>query len=169
MAASAPPKEEEQEEGEVANPCAECAGGCCSFRNINISYVSLEKGERYDSRLLEYLEDGTLEEQLLMEDGSLPEMEWYLLEYDWHEDGESGRSRSIVFDCGHLTEGGLCGSYENRPGMCRTFECEALQGEEDLEEFLDRHRIPDEGWEDHPHAELTPITERVEEILGRAQ
>ena len=137
------------------NPCAECGGACCSFRRISISYSSLEPGERYDSHFLH----GDHIEQLVFDDGSVPAMDWYVLTTP---DGD----RRMVFECGHLTDDGKCGEYDRRPGMCKAFECAALDDDVDttLDEFLDAHRRP-AGFPDE--YDLREVTDRVHEILRR--
>jgi Fe-S-cluster containining protein len=137
------------------NPCAECGGRCCSFRSMQISFVGLEEGERYDSRMIEM---GEALDQVLLEDGSLPDMEWYVL------DAGDG-ARRIVFECGHLDDDGMCGVYDDRPPMCREFQCTALDPDNDasLEDMVEEY-APGDAWED---ADLTGITERAEEIIER--
>lgn len=164
MASSA---REEQAEGESesvgeaeTNPCLECPGGCCSFKTINISYRTLDEGQRYDSMLLDELgEEGALN-NLLFDDGEVPEMEWYIVTWP---DGH----RTLSFHCTH-EEDGWCTEYDRRPGMCRTFSCAALEGEMELEEFLDEHGLEDNVI-DHPETEVEEVTERVREIIGRAE
>lgn len=148
------------EEAEEHNPCAECPAGCCSFKTINISYRELEDGERYDSMLLDGLGEEGSTDQLLFEDGEVPEMEWYIKEHGDH--------RALVFHCTHQTEDGMCGEYDRRPDMCRSFECQALQGEMELEEFLEEHGLEHDPVA-HEDVELTEVTERVREIIGRAE
>lgn len=87
-------------------------------------------------------------DQLLFEDDEIPDMEWYLA------------NRSIVFECGHLTDEGKCGEYERRPSMCSTFECQVLRGEEELDEFLEKSEPKDLDDED-----LVEITDRVNQII----
>lgn len=145
-------------ESEVADPCAECAGGCCSFKNLNIGYHTLDDGERYDSSLLDLIEDGHLAESLLFDDGTVPDMEWFVMDLR-----HLGGNRALVFDCGHL-DGGLCTEYDRRPGMCRNFECDALEGEMTVDEFKDEHEVLPPMRDE---ANLKRVTERVHEILGR--
>lgn len=136
---------------DVADTCADCGGSCCSFRAIRISFMSLDEGQRYDSLMLE---DESVS-QLVRPDGSAPDMRWYVLRYP---DGH----RSLVFECQHL-EDGICTVYENRPDMCRTFECPALEGEQDLTEFKRQH-----AWRADPEAVIEKeVTERVTEIIER--
>lgn len=162
MASSARQDQAEGESGEEAetNPCLDCPAGCCSFKNINISYKSLDEGQRYDSLLLDEIEEGTLN-TLLFEDGEVPMMEWYILTW---EDSH----RTLSFHCTHQREDGMCGEYDRRPEMCRTFECEALQGEMTLEEFLDSHGLTFDPIESDL-VEVREVTERVREIIGRAE
>lgn len=138
-------------EAEVPDPCASCGGGCCSFRAIRISFQNLSEGQRYDSLVLE---DENVE-QLVRPDGSAPDMNWYIIRYP---DG----TRSLVFECQHL-EDGICTIYQGRPEMCRTFECAALEGEQDLDEFIQKH-----AWRADPEAIVEKeVTERVTEIIER--
>ena len=138
-----------------ANPCAECAGACCSFRRIGISFSSLEPGERYDSHFIHGDHIG----QLIFEDGTVPEMDWYVLTTP------SG-TRRMVFECGHLTDDGKCGAYDRRPGMCRAFECRALDEDDDmtLDEFLGEYARPANFPSEY---ELRDVTDRVRSILRR--
>lgn len=141
-------------EEDVADPCAECGGRCCSFRLGAISYASLDEGERYDSFFL----SGDWVDQLVFEDGAVPAMDWFIVT---KPDG----SRELAFECGHLTDDGKCGAYDKRPGMCRAFECPAIDPEDDttLDEWLDgfaRDGVPDD-------ADLRDVTERVRSILKR--
>lgn len=140
---------------DVADPCAECGGKCCSFRSISISYSSLEAGERYDSHLL----NGDNTDQLVFEDGSVPDMDWYILTTP---DGE----RRLVFECNHLTDDGRCGAYDKRPGMCRNFVCDALDPDTDttVDEFVSNHAHPPNFPDDF---DLRDVTDRVHEILAR--
>lgn len=139
---------------DASNPCADCGGRCCSFRLGQISFASLDKGERYDSFFLDH--DGF--DQLLLEDGSVPDMQWYVVT---HPDGE----RNISFECGHLTDDGKCGVYDERPGMCRGFECPALDEDDDttVDEWIDnfgRDGVPDA-------VDVRDVTDRVQSILRR--
>lgn len=147
-------------------PCAGCEGGCCSFFELRVTFTDLDPGVRYDSHLMEMGEDGNLD-QLLMEDGSVPDMRWFI----WDNPLDDDR-RSLVFDCGHVSDNGLCTVYDERPSMCRTFQCAALKDEEGLDEFLGRVAwYEDDGYYDerptpgHPH--LTEVTERVHELIER--
>lgn len=143
-------------EAEVPDPCAECAGGCCSFKTLRISFIGLEDGERYDSRLID---SDDLLGQLPFEDGEIPDMRWYVGRY-----AESG-NRALFFDCQHLQEDGTCGEYDRRPAMCKNFACRALRGEQDLDEFLEST-----AWDEGPDEELVEVrevTERVQEIIER--
>lgn len=138
-------------QAEVADTCADCGGSCCSFGAIRISFQDLDEGQRYDSLVLE---DENVS-QLVRPDGTAPDMRWYVLRYP---DGH----RSLVFECQHL-EGGVCSVYENRPDMCRTFECAALEGEVDLEDFIQKH-----AWRQDPEVYVEKeVTERVTEIIER--
>jgi Fe-S-cluster containining protein len=133
------------------NPCLECGGICCSFRDSGVVYHGLESGQRYDSFVIRHDTSN-----LVTEDGRLPAMEWYIV--------RDGEKRSLAFHCTHRTEDGLCGIYEDRPGMCRGFECPVLDGEQTLSEFKDRVEFPDGRPADTIKKE---VTERVNEILRR--
>jgi len=142
--------------GDTDDPCVECGGRCCSFRLGGISYSGLDEGERYDSFFL----SGDWVDQLVFADGSVPEMDWFIAT---KPDG----SRELVFECGHLTDDGRCGAYDKRPGMCRAFECPAVDPEDDttLEEWLDdfaRDGVPDDA-----DVDIREVTDRVRSILKR--
>lgn len=139
---------------DAVNPCADCGGRCCSFRLGQISFAGLSEGQRYDSFFLNH--DGF--DQLLLADGSVPDMRWFVTEAP---DG----GRNISFECEHLTDDGKCGVYDDRPGMCRGFECPALDDEDDttVDEWVDefaRDGVPDD-------VDVTEVTGRVREILQR--
>lgn len=138
---------------DAANPCADCGGRCCSFRLGGISFTSLDAGERYDSFFLDH--DGF--DQLLLEDGSVPDMRWYVVT---HPNG----ARDVAFECGHLTDDGKCGVYDERPGMCRGFECPAIYDDDvTVDEWLDdfaRDGVPDD-------VDVREVTDRVNSILRR--
>ena len=140
---------------DVADTCADCGGKCCSFTTLRMSFVGLEDGERYDSHLIDEAWLG----QLPFEDGEIPDMRWYVGRYP-----DSG-NRALFFDCQHQQEDGRCGEYDRRPAMCKNFACQALQGEMDLDEFLEAHT-----WKEGAHEELVEVrevTERVQEIIER--
>ena len=143
-------------EAEVPDPCAECGGRCCSFQTLRMSFVGLKDGERYDSHLI----DEAWLAQLPFEDGEIPDMRWYVGRYP-----ESG-NRALFFECQHLQEDGTCGAYDRRPAMCKNFACQALRGEQDLDEFLEAttwgERDAREELED-----LHEVTDRVQEIIER--
>lgn len=143
---------ETEDTDDVADPCAECGGKCCSFRSLAISYHGLEAGERYDSMLLN-ADIGV--DELVFTDGTVPDMEWYTIK---HDDGE----RALAFDCNHAVDG-KCTEYDRRPAMCRWFECPPLQGEEDLDDWLEAHARIDDP-EDIIDRE---VTDRVQAIIER--
>jgi len=97
---------------------------------------------------------------LPFEDGEIPDMRWYVGRYP-----ESG-NRALFFECQHLQEDGTCGAYDRRPAMCKNFACQALRGEQDLDEFLEAttwgERDAREELED-----LHEVTDRVQEIIER--
>lgn len=143
-------------EAEIPDSCAECGGRCCSFQTLRMSFVGLEDGERYDSHLI----DEAWLAQLPFEDGDIPDMRWYVGRYP-----ESG-NRALFFECQHIQEDGTCGAYDRRPAMCKNFACQALRGEQDLDEFLEAstwgERDAREELED-----LHEVTDRVQEIIER--
>jgi Fe-S-cluster containining protein len=140
---------------EMADPCAECGGRCCSFDTLRMSFVGLEDGQRYDSFLI----DDAWLAQLPFEDGEIPDMRWYVGRYP-----ETG-NRGLFFECQHLQEDGTCGAYERRPAMCKNFACQALRGEESLEDFLESTTWDDSGREEL--VGLREVTDRVQEIIER--
>lgn len=121
---------------------------------MRICYLSLEEGQRYDS-LVMGLDDERLAE-LLTADLEVPDMEWHVI--------RNNGGRHLAFECRHRGGDGLCGIYDDRPGMCRGFSCAALDGEESLEDFKARKARPD-GEADEVH--VREVTDRVNEILGR--
>ncbi|AGM11783.1 hypothetical protein M201_gp06 [Haloarcula californiae tailed virus 2] len=144
-------------EAEVDSTCADCGGRCCSFHTLRMSFIGLEDGERYDSRLMH---SDDLLGQLPFEDGEIPDMRWYVGRYP-----DSG-NRALFFDCQHVQEDGTCGEYDRRPAMCKNFACQALRGEQDLDEFLENTT-----WGDHEATEVLEdvreVTDRVQEIIER--
>lgn len=136
------------------NPCLDCEAVCCSFRESKIGFTTLSKGQRYDSMFIEYVE--TRPHSLVTATGGVPDMRWFV--WDVPDDDR----RQVFFDCGHLTDGGLCGVYDDRPGMCRAFECDVLKGETTLEEWNEEQQ-----WDGPPESELTEVTGRVREIIAQ--
>lgn len=140
---------------DVDDPCAECGGRCCSFKTLRISFRGLDKGQRYDS----VFTDEDTANNVLLDDGTVPDMDFYVLTYP---DG----TRSLVFDCNHLTDDGLCGVYDNRPELCRSFVCDALDPDDDttLDEFLESTT-----WNDgeRDQVELTDVTDRIHDQIRR--
>jgi Fe-S-cluster containining protein len=142
----------------VADPCAECGGKCCSFREINIGYRELDDDEKEEGGIVAI---GYHDDQLFFEDNNgelvfgegIPDMDWYIK-----------NNQRIVFECNHLTEDGKCGVYNKRPDMCRSFECPALTGEETLEEFLNRVQYREGQLED---SDLEEITEEFQQGLRK--
>lgn len=138
--------------------CAECGGGCCSFRLGTVGYCTLEDGQRYDSF---FIEDAPVE-NLVKDDGEPMDAEWFV----WVPDDREDRLRNVLFSCRHL-EDGLCSVYEDRPAMCRSFECDALDDDEDVsfEEWSEDNLHGGGFWE--KRGELTEVTGRVNEIIER--
>lgn len=138
-----------------ANPCLECGGKCCSFRSMAISftavpdvYTALEPDEKAHAVLMR-----SDMEQLLTEDGEPIDAEWYL---------ETYTLESLVFDCNHLTEDGLCGIYDSRPDMCQSFKCDVLEGRMSLSDYIrDYGRDPKEIDE----SKYIDVTDTVNEVL----
>jgi Fe-S-cluster containining protein len=91
--------------------------------------------------------------QLLRQSGDPVDMEWHL------RDGDT-----LVFECNHLTDDGKCGIYEDRPDMCRRWECDALQGYTDLEGMLSKYAVNPETIDD---ADLENVTDRMNASLER--
>lgn len=139
---------------DVANPCAECGGKCCSFATLRISFGPIEPTESFEDLIAD--RDRWVE-QLVFDDGTVPDMDWYVIQWP------SGR-RALAFDCNHL-DGGLCGEYDRRPAMCRTFECEALDEDDDatLDDVVDRYgHDVDDPIDEYA---VEDVTDRVQEIL----
>lgn len=101
--------------------------------------------------------EGDHTDQLLFEDGDVPEMEWYVGK------PEGVNRRYLFFHCTHL-EDGRCTEYDRRPSMCEAFECQVLEGEATLEEFQDAVARSEDALEE---MDLTEVTDRVREILAR--
>ena len=113
---------------EAMNPlCDACGGSCCSFRTMGVSFAEIPEG-----RTLQEVLDGRVPEQVLRPDGKAPRMTFY----DAHEK-ETGE-RHLIFECAHVSPQGKCRIYENRPEMCRIFECDALKGTMKLGPMLRR-------------------------------
>lgn len=138
--------------GDVANPCADCGGGCCSFRTMQIAYIGLDRGQRYDSAMLEH--EGI--DNLIRDDGEQIDAKWFIVT-------KPSGERYIGFECAHLDDG-MCSVYEDRPTMCKKFECLALSGEMTFEEFEEEHLL-DDGIPDS--FETEEVTERVREIVAK--
>lgn len=137
---------------DVPDPCATCGGSCCSFREMGISYLHLDEGQRYDSLMLEH--DNI--NDLVRENGDPVDFQWFVVTLP------EGR-RYLAFECEHWVDG-KCSIHDDRPELCRSFECDFLSGDMDFEEFEDRHLfdggVPDEY-------EVREVTERVNEIVER--
>ena len=125
---------------EAGNICFECGGSCCSFKTLNIGLRSVEDTEKALSP--EEASRATIRrdipENLIRQSGEIVDMDWY------YEDGGHGMLR---FDCNHLTDEGKCGIYNDRPELCRAFECDVLNGRDSLSDFLDRaepHHNPED-------------------------
>lgn len=140
------------------DPCAECGGMCCSFREMRIVYLAVPEGMTY----VEMLEENDHTDELLLADGSVPEMDWYLVDI---EDGREG----LAFECRHL-EDGRCGVYDERPEMCRKFECPVLEGDMGLDEFVEaRSRDPGEVDAMNPCDVTAEVRAVLEEIGGQRE
>jgi len=135
--------------------CERCGGCCCSFRGLNISYGTYED-QSFASYLREQVDfpevDGEITRawELVRQDKRVPDMTWY-------DTGET-----LLFECNHLTDDGKCGIYEDRPAMCQRFECDALRGEMELQDFLATY-ARDPGEIDM--AELEDVTDEVTSII----
>lgn len=105
------------------NPCFECGGRCCSFEGLNIHFGEAatldELIEQYD------------EEILRRPSGKTPNMQFFL---EW----DKPHRAFLRYKCEHLTDDGLCEIYDDRPDICRSWQCPVLRGEESVEEFTDR-------------------------------
>lgn len=133
----------------MSDKCFECGGICCSFKDMNISWLTI------DQPLPEFLrdEDDEYFEQLVFQDGRVPDMDWFL-----DEDG------SIRFHCNHR-EDGKCTEYERRPEFCRAFECPILKGDKDIKEFqrmYGRRQNPDMD-------KMKDITELMKERIAEVE
>ena len=113
----------------TANPCLECGGRCCSFKTLNISLQTVEDKDATlprEERIRATLQRRGGPENLYRQSGDPVDMHWFT-------DGTY-----LWFDCQHLTDEGKCGIYDDRPDLCRDFECSVLQGRDTLSDFLDR-------------------------------
>lgn len=137
----------------ASETCIQCGGMCCSFRDMNITYRKLDKGERYDSHFIH----GDHVGQLIRGDGEPADMKWYVVT-------RPGGDRFIAFDCNHRTANGLCGVYDDRPPMCSNFECAVLSGDTTLADYKSDHGRPDGVPDD---VDVRDVTDRVNEILRR--
>lgn len=125
--------------------CLACGGACCSFRTMAIALTHKEEGQTAQ----EALEKAGPPTQFLRQDGTPPDMEFY-------DDGDQ-----ILFHCNHRTKMGLCGIYDDRPQMCRDWECQVLKAEEGLDTYLEEHGDPEyEG-------ELEDVTDEAQAYLRR--
>lgn len=124
------------------NPCFDCGGRCCSFEGLNIHFG--------DAETLEGVIEQYDEEDLLRPSGKTPNMEFYL---EWNEPDEA----YLRYKCQHLTEDGLCEIYEDRPAICRDWQCPVLRGEERLDSFVERLEPEPDG------APLMDVTEIVQQ------
>lgn len=80
-----------------------------------------------------------------------------MIDADWYTNGYR-----LYFECNHLTEDGLCGVYDDRPGMCRSFKCDVLDGKLSLPDFEERYGLPDGRDMD----EMVEVTDAVEEAVS---
>lgn len=138
------------------NPiCGACGGKCCSFRTMAMTFLTI--GER---RLDDVLSRPELLSQLRMADGSVPDMDWYVIT-------TKNETRALVFECNHLKEG-LCTVYENRPGMCRAYQCDALEGTKTLEEMLAVTTDANPNWKEAwgEPLDLADITDRMHRAIA---
>lgn len=143
------------------NPCLDCEAVCCSFREARVGLTILEPGARYDSKILDYVERRPGD--LVLADGSPMDARWFV----WDPPDEEHGRREILFECAHLTGDKLCSVYGDRPEMCRSFECEVLEGEMTMDEWHEsRSADGDPDWPP-PGDELTEVTERVVGIIER--
>lgn len=115
------------------NLCEKCGGSCCSFDTFCISYSYLlrsnvaKKGLRFElNRVLNF-------QELITGDGNIVDFEWI---FGIDPDNES---HVLAFSCNFQEESGKCGIYDDRPKMCRAFECPALEGKMSLEEMSKKY------------------------------
>ena len=143
-------------DAEKSEMCARCGGSCCTFRAMNISFGELDEDQSIEEFLTEPMDfpeadgDAPRGSELIRQNGEPVKMQWY----------RSGDT--LLFECEHQTDDGKCGVYDDRPMMCRRWECAALRGEMSFKDFLQEHyRDPREI----EAADLTDVTERVTAAL----
>jgi len=140
----------------AGNPCFECGGRCCSFKSLNICWQGIEDADLPldDEEAARATVHQGNPETLIRETGELIDMDWYV--------DRGGEYASLVFDCQHKTDDGLCGVYDDRPEMCAAFKCSVLRGRQSLPEFESNHGR--DG--DVDTSEFVDVTESVvDEIL----
>ena len=138
------------------NPCLECGGRCCSFKTLRIAFQSVDDQDKplpLEERVRATLQRGAAPDNLYRQSGDPVSMHWYT-------DGSR-----LWFHCEHLTDAGKCGIYEDRPDLCRNFECAVLRGKETLDTFLSQlgaeREIDDLG------DDVTEVTDIVNDELQR--
>ena len=135
-------------------PCDGCPGMCCSFRIGRVSYLKADEDRSFE----DLFRENEHWDEVLLEGGDIADFEWFRGEF------EDGRVEAY-FECGHLTDDGLCGVYDRRPEMCRRFECGAFEADDDEEarEWLEETMARPPG--ELNGAELSRETETVNSIL----
>lgn len=114
------------------NPiCEACAGGCCSFKSMNISLTLVDKGERWQKRIHPA--------QLRRPSGKPLRMRFYLAWRSKRRGNKNHKEQHILFDCQHRSSTGKCRIYADRPALCRMYRCEALRGLMSLRELFQQH------------------------------
>jgi Fe-S-cluster containining protein len=101
--------------------CKACGGICCSFESMDISFRSMDIDDP-DEIDKWFEESDTRWDQLITDDDKVPDMTWIVT--------KNGDGLHLRFKCNHRTDEGLCGIYNNRPDMCKKFECSLLRVED---------------------------------------
>lgn len=151
---------DELTDAEKSEICARCEGSCCTFRAMNITFGDIGDEQSIEEYLSEPIDFSKVDgeaprgSELIRQSGTPVEMRWYLSD-DLHEG-------TLHFECEHRTDEGKCGIYDDRPQMCRRWECAALRGEMSFKEFLQTHyRNPREIEE----ADLADVSDEVTAAL----
>ena len=126
-------KREELDPGEVL--CQHCTGKCCRYFALPLE--APKAWDDYD-HIRWYMIHGSV--SVFVEDNS-----WYIM---------------VHADCQHLQADNMCGAYDTRPGICRTYTTDDCEYDNDAAH--DRlFETPEQIWE-YAHAVLPPKPRRTD-------
>jgi len=119
-------------EGEVL--CQYCTGRCCRYFALPLE--TPETWADFD-HIRWYMMHGRV--SIFVDDGV-----WYIM---------------IFADCQHLQDDNMCGTYETRPGICRSYTTDECEYDNDAahEQLFE---TPEQVWE-YAHAVLPPKPRRT--------